>query len=51
MSPSSRREMDFNEQFSPVKSENIVDDEEENISMKVSNLKLVGQISTFGMPL
>ena len=32
MSPSSRREMDFNEQFSPVKSENIVDDEEENIS-------------------
>lgn len=32
MSPSSRREMDFNEQFSPVKSENIIDDEEENIS-------------------
>lgn len=43
--------MDFDDQFSPVKSENIIDDEEENISMKVSNLQLAGQISTFGMPL
>ena len=43
MSPASRRNMDNDdEQFSPVKSENIVDDEEENISQKVSNLKLVG---------
>ena len=34
MSPSSRREMDFNEQFSPVKSENVVDDEEESKKKK-----------------
>jgi hypothetical protein len=44
-------DMEFNEQFSPVKSENVLDEEEENISQKVSNLKQVGKISSFGMPL